>query len=271
MDPVFRALADPSRRALLDALREQDGRTLGQLCEVLPDLTRFGVAKHLGVCEEAGLITTRKVGRSKHHYLNPVPIQDIADRWIDRYRAPSTRMLVDFRDDLEQGKPLMSSSAPTYVQSVHIQAPAPRVWEALVDPAFTRRYYYGFGLSIHGDLASGTSYAYEDPDRGVGIVGEIVEVDEPTRLVMTFAARWDESVSRDERTRVTFELEPLGSALTRLTMVHDGFVGATPTFTAVSGGWGLILDGLKTLLETGAPLQVPQAAPPLVRTRPTPR
>ena len=262
MDPVFRALADPSRRALLDALREQDGRTLGQLCEVLPELTRFGVAKHLGICEGAGLVTTRKVGRSKFHYLNPVPIQDIADRWIDRYRAPFTRMLVDLRDDLEQGELPMASSAPTYVHSVHIQAPVARVWQALVDPAFTRRYYYGFGLSVGGDLASGTSYAYEGPDGRVGIVGEIVDVDEPTRLVMTFHARWDESVAGDEPTRVTFELEPLGSALTRLTLVHDGFVGETPTFTAVSGGWGLILDGVKTLLETGVPLAVPPSDTP---------
>jgi len=85
---VFRAIADPSRRQLLDAMRESDGRTLGELSELLPNLTRFGVAKHLGVLESAGLVVTRKVGRSKHHYLNPVPIQDIADRWIDRYRRP---------------------------------------------------------------------------------------------------------------------------------------------------------------------------------------
>ena len=264
VDPVFRALADPSRRALLDALREQDGRTLGQLCEVLPDLSRFGVAKHLGICEEAGLITTRKVGRSKHHYLNPVPIQDIADRWIDRYRAPFARMLVDLRDDLEQGEPTMTSSAPTYVHSVHIQAPAARVWQALVDPGFTRRYYYGFALRTDADLAPGSPYAYEGPDGQPGIVGEVVEVDEPTRLVMTFAARWDPSLAADEPSRVTFELEPLGAALTRLTLVHDGFHGETPTYEAVSGGWGLILDGLKTLLETGAPLQVPPSDTPPV-------
>lgn len=262
MDPVFRALADPGRRALLDALRESDGRTLGQLCDVLPDLTRFGVAKHLGICEEAGLITTRKVGRAKHHYLNPVPIQDIADRWIDRYRAPFTRMLVDLRDDLEtheQGD-LHMATAPTYVQSVHIQAPAEKVWRALVDPEFTQRYYYGFRLSVDASLAPGSRYTYDLPDGTVGIVGEIVEAHEPSRLVMTFAAQWDESLADDRPSRVTFELEPLGDRLTRLTLVHDEFTGETATFTAVSGGWGLILDSLKTLLETGSPLQAPTPA-----------
>ena len=262
MDPVFRALADPSRRALLDALRERDGRTLAQLCDVLPHLTRFGVAKHLGICEEAGLITTRKVGRAKHHYLNPVPIQDIADRWIDRYRAPFTRMLVDLRDDLEtheQGDTPMAT-APTYVQSVHIQAPAERVWRALVDPEFTQRYYYGFRLSVDGPLGPGSPYSYDLPDGTVGIVGEVVEADEPSRLVMTFPAQWDESLVDDPPTRVAFELEPIGESHTRLTLVHDEFGGETGTFTAVSGGWGLILDGLKTLLETGSPLQVPAPA-----------
>ena len=259
MDLVFRALADPSRRALLDSLHETDGRTLGQLCEVLPDLTRFGVAKHLGICEEAGLITTRKVGRSKHHYLNPVPIQDIADRWIDRYRAPFTRMLVDLRDHIDQGESLMAA-APTYVQSVHIQAPADRVWQALVDPEFTQRYYYGFRLGVDGPLTPGTSYAYTLPDGTTSIVGEIVEADEPTRLVMTFDARWDGSLEPEAPSRVTFELEPMGDRLTRLTLVHDHFGDESATYTAVSGGWGLILDGLKTLLETGSPLEVPVPA-----------
>jgi uncharacterized protein YndB with AHSA1/START domain/DNA-binding transcriptional ArsR family regulator len=269
MDAVFRALADPSRRALLDALRERDGRTLGQLCEVLPDLTRFGVAKHLGILEEARLVTARKVGRSKHHYLNAVPIQDVADRWIDRYRAPFARMLVDLRDDLER-EPALSSdhnpgesdmtstqtAAPTFVQSVHIQAPAEKVWQALIDPSFTARYYYGFDFRV-GAMAPGEGYTYEQSDGTVAIVGEIVEVEPGARLVMTFAARWDPSLQGDRPSRVTYELEELGPSLTKLTLVHDDFDGETATFTAVSGGWSLILDGLKTLLETGKPLDVP--------------
>lgn len=256
VDLVFRALADPSRRALLDALRERDGRTLGQLCQVLPDLTRFGVAKHLGILEEAGLVTTRKVGRSKHHYLNPVPIQDVADRWIDRYRAPFTRMLVDLRDDLEQGETPMPQTPPSYVHAVHIQAPAEKVWQALVDPDFTARYYYGFQFAAD-PVESGAGYRYRHPDGSVAIVGDVLEAEPGKRLVTTFSALWDPAFEQDRPSRVTYELEALGPSLTKLTLVHDDFDGETATYTAVSGGWGLILDGLKTLLETGEPLQTP--------------
>ena len=98
---MFRALADPSRRVLLDRLFDEDGQTLGSLCAAVPALTRFGVMKHLGVLESAGLVTTRKVGREKHHYLNPVPIRLVHDRWISKYAEPWVRGLVDLKHDLE--------------------------------------------------------------------------------------------------------------------------------------------------------------------------
>lgn len=101
VDAVFKALADPGRRALLDALFDQDGQTLGQLCTVLPDLTRFGVMKHLAVLEEAHLVTSRKVGREKHHHLNPVPIRELHDRWISKYAEPWVAALVDLRRNVE--------------------------------------------------------------------------------------------------------------------------------------------------------------------------
>jgi DNA-binding transcriptional ArsR family regulator len=100
-DPVFRALADPTRRALLDALIEHDGQTVQALCGRAPEMTRFGVMKHLAVLEEAGLVVTRRAGRTKEHFLNPVPIQQVADRWISKYAQPFTRGLVDLRADLE--------------------------------------------------------------------------------------------------------------------------------------------------------------------------
>ncbi|MEM9653797.1 MAG: metalloregulator ArsR/SmtB family transcription factor [Actinomycetota bacterium] len=102
MDLVFRALADPGRRALLDRLAETDGLSVGDLCEVLPDMTRFGVMKHLGVLEEANLITTERHGRQKLHYLNRVPIQQIHDRWISRYLAPFTQAMVGLKRELEE-------------------------------------------------------------------------------------------------------------------------------------------------------------------------
>jgi DNA-binding transcriptional ArsR family regulator len=103
MDGVFRALADPTRRLLLDALFLSDGQTAGQLCAHAPGMTRFGVMKHVGVLEDAGLVTSRREGRTKLHYLNPVPIGLVADRWISKYAAPFTRAMVGLRTGLESG------------------------------------------------------------------------------------------------------------------------------------------------------------------------
>jgi DNA-binding transcriptional ArsR family regulator len=102
-DPVFKALADPGRRRLLDALFERDGQRLADLCATLPGMTRFGVMKHLAVLEQAGLVVTHREGRTKLHYLNPVPIQEIADRWIGKYAAATTATLTELRRDLEPG------------------------------------------------------------------------------------------------------------------------------------------------------------------------
>jgi DNA-binding transcriptional ArsR family regulator len=100
-DRVFRALADPTRRHLLDRLYERDGRTLTELESEL-EMTRFGVMKHLRVLEEAGLVVTRRAGREKHHFLNPVPIRQIHDRWIDKYTERVVSALLDLKSDLEE-------------------------------------------------------------------------------------------------------------------------------------------------------------------------
>ena len=102
VDDVFKALADPTRRALLDALFADDGQTMQALCDRVPGMTRFGVMKHLTVLEGAGLVVTRRAGRTKQHYLNPVPIQQVADRWISKYAQPFTRGLVDLQTDLQR-------------------------------------------------------------------------------------------------------------------------------------------------------------------------
>ena len=100
-DGVFKALADPSRRVLLDALFADDGQPLSALCEHLPDMTRFGVMKHLTVLEDAGLVVTERAGRQKLHYLHPVPIRQIYDRWLSRYAEPFSAALTSW-EDLEE-------------------------------------------------------------------------------------------------------------------------------------------------------------------------
>jgi DNA-binding transcriptional ArsR family regulator len=100
-DRVFKALADPTRRGLLDRLFERDGRTLTEL-ESDVDMTRFGVMKHLRILEDAGLVVTRRAGREKLHYLNPVPIRLIHDRWIDKYRERQVSALAELKEQLEE-------------------------------------------------------------------------------------------------------------------------------------------------------------------------
>ena len=101
-DLVFKALADPTRRHLLDRLFDRDGRTLTELESEL-DMTRFGVMKHLRLLEEAGLVVTRRTGREKFHFLNPVPIRSIHDRWIDKYTELQVSALAELKDNLEEG------------------------------------------------------------------------------------------------------------------------------------------------------------------------
>jgi DNA-binding transcriptional ArsR family regulator len=114
VDLVFKALADPSRRSLLDNLFSRDGQTLGELGSTL-EMTRFGAMKHLRVLEKAGLVTTRKVGREKLHYLNPVPIQEIHERWVSKYAAPWLSAMSAIKSELEgeSGRPPSATAVPS--------------------------------------------------------------------------------------------------------------------------------------------------------------
>ena len=264
-DAIFRALADPTRRLLLDELFERDGRTLGELVAGL-EMTRFGVMKHLRVLEEAGLLATRKVGREKLHYLNPVPIQLLADRWIGKY-AQRVEALVDLKAALEGDETMTSetSARPRAVYEVFIKASQERVWQAITTPEFTRRFFFGGALQTN--LQPGTPFVYMAPDGKAPLVdGEVIESDPPRRLVHTWRALWDEDVAQDAASRLTWELRSLGE-MTRLTVVHDGFDAETATYKQVtsaplydaSGGWMWVLSNLKTLLETGETLPPPSA------------
>ena len=142
MEPVFKALADPSRRGLLDQLFERDGQTLLELSESLPGMTRFGVMKHLHVLEDAGLVTTRRMGREKLHYLNPVPIRLIHDRWIGKYRLARAAALAELKQDLEEANMKTEQAPPAQVYTVYIRASQQQVWDAITKPEFTHRYFF---------------------------------------------------------------------------------------------------------------------------------
>ena len=249
-DPVFVSLADPTRRHLLDLLFERDGRTLGELVAGVSGMTRFGVMKHLRVLEAADLVTARRVGREKHHYLNPVPIRRLHDRWLDKYRARAADSLIDLKRSLEhpEGSPMTPTQAPAFVSSIYIRATAEAIWRAITETEYTLRYYYG--NAVESDWQPGSSYRMSIAG-DLQIEGEVVESDPPHRLVQTFHAVWDDDVKADAPSRVTWEIEEADPGVCKVTLVHDGLVAGSSTLEQVSGGWSFILSGMKTLLETG--------------------
>ena len=249
MEAAFRALADPTRRQILDRLFERDGQTLTELERAFA-MTRFGVMKHLRVLEAAGLVVTRKIGREKFHYLNPVPIREIHDRWTSKFAAGASAALLQLRSTIEKGREM--EDKPSHVFVVYIRSTPERVWEAITTSDFTLRYYYS--STVESDWAAGSPYVYKIQG-GTAIVGEVLESDPPRRLVCTFDARWDEEVAPDPPSRITWELEGAGDGVTKLTVVHEGLGAGTATLRqVVGGGMMFVLSGLKTLLETGTTL-----------------
>lgn len=246
MDVVFKSLADPTRRSLLDELFKQDGQTLSALEGRLPagQMTRFGVMKHLRVLEEAGLIVTKRRGREKLHFLNAVPIRLIHDRWVSKYAAPWTAALSEIKHRLE-GKTMQK------VFEIYIKTTPERLWKAITDTEMRRK--YNFGIVVTSDWTPGSRY--EGVGQGTPILeGENLEVSPPRRLVQSFRALWGEDVKSEGTSRVTWEIEPIGDSC-RLTVTHDQLrEGANDQ---LFGGWPMILSGLKTLLETGELLTTP--------------
>jgi len=244
VDAVFRALADPTRRSLLDELFREDGQTLSAL-EVRLPMTRFGVMKHLKQLEEAGLVVTRRQGREKLHFLNPVPIRLVHDRWVSKYAEPWAAALSGLKTRLET--PMQK------VFEIYIRTTPERLWEAITDPETRSRYQ--FGCRFTGELTPGSTFEMSHPSAN-GLLGEGVnlEIDPPRRLVQSMVALWSDEVTSEGTSRVTWEIEPVGDSC-RLTVTHDELRdGANEE---LYGGWPMILSGLKTWLETGELLTTP--------------
>jgi uncharacterized protein YndB with AHSA1/START domain/DNA-binding transcriptional ArsR family regulator len=244
MDPVFRALADPTRRALLDELYARDGQTLVALT-ARHEMTRIAVAKHLKILEEAGLVVTRRRGREKLHYLNPVPIRLVHDRWVNKYTEPWAAGLADLKRDLE--------SQMEKVFEIYIRTTPQRLWDAITDPATRQKYH--FGSAINSDWTVGSTYQLIHPGAERPLMeGENLEVDRPRKLVHTLRALWGPEAERAGTSRLTWEIEPVGDSC-RLTLIHDQLPEDAPP--ELYGGWPMILSGLKTWLETGQTLTTP--------------
>ena len=252
MDEVFKAINDPSRRLLLDKLYEKDGQTLGELCEHLPEMTRYGVMNHLRILEEAGVVTTLKEGRSKYHYLNPVPIRLIHDRWISKYAEPTVGAITGLKAHLEGGVTPMSK--PVHIYQAYIRAPIEEVWEAIVDGDKTVQYFYGTRVESDWEVGSPMNYFY--PDGRQASSGEVLAIDEPKRLEFTFKPLWDEKLAEEGTSRQIWGLAEV-NGMTELTIELFDVPEGGAIHTDFAGGYPYIVSGLKSLLETGEALPPP--------------
>src|SRR3954465_8719161 len=244
MDEVFKALADPTRRRLLDELFRADGQTLGALEERFA-MTRFGVMKHLKQLEEAGLVVTKRQGREKLHYLNPIPIRLVHDRWVSKYAEPWAAGLSDLKQRLEKSM--------EKVFEIYIRTTPEALWHAITDSEIRSKYQ--FGSRITSDWTPGSRFEMASP-KADGLLGEgtNLEVDPPRRLVQTMVALWGDDVKSEGTSRVTWEIEPIGDSC-RLLVTHDQLRDGANN--QLYGGWPMILSGLKTWLETGEVLTTP--------------
>lgn len=249
MDKVFKALADPGRRLLLDRLRQDNGQTLGQLCEYL-DMARQSVSQHLSVLQSANLISSVRRGRLKLHYLNPVPLQEIQHRWIQEFEYRRLHALRALKHKAEEAEMAATDGKPSFVYVTYIHSSPEKVWEALTDADLTAEYW---GHSNASDWQPGSRWEHRRTD-GSGIadvVGEVIEATPPRRLVITFGGA-------DEAGRpsvVRFDIEPHHD-IVRLTVTHDDIPDAA-NYEAAAAGWAAVMSNLKSLLETGQVL--PQA------------
>jgi DNA-binding transcriptional ArsR family regulator/uncharacterized protein YndB with AHSA1/START domain len=274
MDVVFRALADPSRRELLDSLNGRNGQTLRELCAGL-EMTRQSVSKHLAVLEAANLVTTVRRGREKLHYLNAAPINEIGERWITRYERERVRALADLKHALEDN----TMDKPSFVYTTYIETTPEKLWQALTDPAFTQRYW---GATFDTDWKPGSTMTWHQFGVTIADPEQVVLESQQYSLLsyswhsfppdlaasLDLAEEARERIVAEQRSKVTFEIEPAGEVV-KLTVVHDGFEPGSVVATMVSQGWPKVVSNLKTLLETGEVLPTnpePSAAGPGLNT-----
>jgi DNA-binding transcriptional ArsR family regulator/uncharacterized protein YndB with AHSA1/START domain len=259
MDAVFKALADPSRRRMLDSLNARGGQNLMELCQGL-DMARQSVSKHLAVLEAANLVTTVRRGREKLHYLNAAPINEIEQRWINQYDRGRIQALGDLKLALEA----TAVDNHQFVYTTYINATPELLWKGLTDPAFTSQYW---GLEFDTDWKVGSPITWKH--HGVTIADpeqRVLEADPFRRLAYTwhsFTPEWATEYDVDEarratlaaetRSQATFEIEPVDNVC-KLTVMHEFFEPDTLVATMVSQGWPRVLSELKTFIETGAVL-----------------
>ncbi|MDH3293727.1 MAG: helix-turn-helix domain-containing protein [Acidimicrobiia bacterium] len=249
-DAVFRALNDPGRRRLLDALFAEDGQTLVRLCGHLPTMTRYGVMNHLRVLEDAGLVTSIRDGRRKLHYLNPVPIRRVHSRWISKFAEPIVATLAQLPGP-EGAEPM---STPSHRYQTFVASTPAEIWEAITSPDKTVLYYYG--TSVESSWIVGDAVRYLATDGAVVADGEILAVEPHKRLELTFLPHWDPVLTGEGPARMAWIIDE-ADGLVRLTVEYYELDPESKQASDFMDGIPFIVAGLKTLLETGKPLARP--------------
>ena len=250
MDAIFKALNDPARRAILDSLRVTDGQTLSDLLPQF-DMTRFGVMKHLGLLEEAGLITTHKKGRFKYHYLNAVPLQEVIDRWIEPLiAAPLARGMIDLKSHLEGDQTMLDDQKPDYIHQTVIRCTQDALWDALTHADQVALYHFDSD-NAEGDLAKdGDLMTTKRKDGSTMLAQRVIRITPKSRLELSF-----ETTSAENGTNISrsvFVIEPEGNTC-KLTCEHYEI---PPAHAAVEQGWPRYIASLKSWLETGQPIKL---------------
>jgi DNA-binding transcriptional ArsR family regulator/uncharacterized protein YndB with AHSA1/START domain len=267
MDDIFKALADPGRRRLLDSLNAHNGQNLSDLCAVM-DMTRQSVTRHLEILEAANLVVVVRRGRERLHYLNAAPIHQVADRWIGQYHQERVRALADLKDALELTNMTTITDGTTQTRSflytTYIKTTPQQLWDALTNPAFTKRYW---DMEFVTDWKPGSHMTWKHKDVVLDDPAQVVVEAEPfTRLSYTWHTMTPEFAehigidpatiaelaeeTRTQRSKATFEIEDMDGKC-KLTVVHDDFPTDSIMLRMVSTGWPAVISSLKTLLETG--------------------
>lgn len=244
MDAIFKALNDPARRALLDALRKTDGQSLQDLEGVL-EMSRFGVMKHLRVLEDAELIIPRKVGRFKYHYLNPLPLQDMMDRWAAPFLQRQARALTELKAKLERDTAM---GKPDFMMQTFIRCTQDALWAALTEADQMAAYHFACN-TVQGNAGVDQATAFILPN-GEAMLRQITTAMDPkTRIAMTFEPLFmgpDAPASH-----MVYLIEPQGDQC-KLTIEHYDIAPGQEGFAE---GWARLAASLKSYLETGTGLK----------------
>ncbi|WP_299887026.1 metalloregulator ArsR/SmtB family transcription factor [uncultured Ruegeria sp.] len=244
MDILFKALNDPARREILDRLRQKDGQSLSQLEEHF-DMTRFGVMKHLKLLEEAGLVLTRRQGRFKHHYLNPLPLQEMVDRWVAPFLQPQARAVSAMKLKLEMETRM---GKPDFMMQTFIRCTQDALWDALTTPEQMAAYHF-LCNEVRGQVSPGETVHFITPDGNEMLRQVTQKLDPKSRIEMGFEPMF---MGPDApSSQMVYLIEPQGDVC-KLTIEHYNLAEGQEGFAE---GWARLAASLKTWLETGSALK----------------